>query len=296
MRKSYFPAPSRDCSPEGPIVLGSILADPLEPESPLDDKPFTLDGETIRSHDQYDAQSNIKDRNQASGGLFAKIFHSVELIVSGSSNTSMQSCVKFEKLQTLSFEPTDEYMNKSLSTAKVQQYLARHHMRKRIFLVTGVKIAFGAQVIDDESRLGEGQISLGLDGDAVGVPLSVGPRVDASRGTSQTFSFNQSSPFVFAYRLREIRYRKGVPIKNKPYRDGALYGIGGNKQEDSDVESDGTLREEATFMSIDDEDVTGEDIDLASICVREYETGGKTQEKYSETDEEDETCELILRP
>ncbi|RMJ17430.1 hypothetical protein CDV36_002888 [Fusarium kuroshium] len=295
MPKSYFPVPSRDCSPDGPIVLGSILADPLDPESPLNDKPISLDGQTIRKHDQLDVQLSTKESSQASAGLFAKIFHSAGLDVSGRGSTRVHSSAKFKKLQTLSFEPTHEYMTKSLSTPMVQQYLARYHMRKRVFMVTGVKIAFGAKVRDDESHLSGGNISLGLDADAAGLPLSVGPRADASRRTSQTISFKQSSPFVFAYRLREIRYRKGIPTKNKTYRDGALYELGGNKQEDAALQGDGPPQEEAIFLSIDDEDVTGDDLDLESISVSERETEGKVQEQDGEGDEEDEICELILR-
>ncbi|RSL92443.1 hypothetical protein CEP52_013803 [Fusarium oligoseptatum] len=275
MPKSYFPVPSRDCSPDGPIVLGSILADPLDPESPLNDKPISLDGQTIRKHDQLDVQLSTKESSQASAGLFAKIFHSAGLDVSGRGSTRVHSSAKFKKLQTLSFEPTHEYMTKSLSTPMVQQYLARYHMRKRVFMVTGVKIAFGARVRDDESHLSGGNVSLGLNADAAGLPLSVGPRADVSRGTSQTISFKQSSPFVFAYRLREIRYRKGIPTKNK--------------------NGDEPPQEEAIFLSIDDEDVTGDDLDLESISVSERETEGKMQEQDGEGDEEDEICELILR-
>ncbi|KAF4468175.1 hypothetical protein FALBO_4941 [Fusarium albosuccineum] len=205
----------------------------------------------------------------------------------------MQSAAKFDELQTLSFEPSDDYMRQSMSTPKVQQYLARHHLRKRIFIITGVKIAFGAKVKDEESSLGNANISLGLDGTAVGVAVGVGPHAEGTRGYSQSMSFERAEPFVFAYRLREIRYRRGV-ASDKPYRDGALYGAGGTKDKDATATGDEEPAETAIFMSVDEEDITGGDVDLESACVLEHEAAGIAENQADLSDEEDEICELIL--
>ncbi|CEI70951.1 unnamed protein product [Fusarium venenatum] len=227
MPKSYFATSSRDCSPDGPIALGSILVDPRDPEAPLSDRPIPIDTETVQSHDQYDVQINLANIDRASAGLFAKIFHSTGLVLSGSSSTRVQSSASIQRLQTLSFEPSDDYMKKSLSVPKVQQYLARYHMRKRVFVITGVKVAFGAKVMDTESHHGNVDASVGLDGDAIG------------------------------------------------------------------IENDSTQHEEAIFMSIDDEDVTGEDLEYDSISVPEYGVIVDKQGEDTKTGQE-ESCELII--
>ena len=287
MGKCYFPAPGFDCSPDGPIALGSILADALSPETPLNDKPIPLDNETIRDHFQYGVNLRIQRSRKGSGGIFANIFENIGLRIAGTGAKSMHTFAKFEKLQTSSFEPTDDYMRESLSTPKVQQYLARHYLRKRVFIITGVKSAFGAEVTSGESTLAGAHVSLGLDGNVIGVPLSVGPQAEGSRGSSQTMSFKQATPFVFAYRLREIRYRAGVPT-DRPYQDGALYTIGGNKDKDTVAIGDETPSQTAVFVSIDEEDLTGEDVDLNSVYVPEDEGNSEAE------NDDNDICELIV--
>ena len=48
--KTYFLCPTWDCPPDGPIFLGSIIDDPLEPETSLneDETMYTRARDKIR--------------------------------------------------------------------------------------------------------------------------------------------------------------------------------------------------------------------------------------------------------
>jgi hypothetical protein len=156
-------------------------------------------------------------------------------------------------------------------------------MKKRVYMVTGVKVAYGATV-KEMVRTGKiGKAVAGFDGKAAGVPFSFRPKVQGAKETMKSTYFDAETPFVFAYRLREIRYRKGV-LTDKPYRDGALYAVGGQEEKaDADGEES---KEGIIFLELDEDDVTGEDVGLKSVEAREVEEGVGDED-------EDGLCELV---
>jgi len=161
-------------------------------------------------------------------------------------------------------------------------------MQKRLYMVTGVKVAYGAAVAEMARKGKRGKMSVGFDGAAAGVPFSFGPQVEASQGFEITTSFDSDEPFVFAYQLREIRYRKGA-YTSKPYLDGALYGVGDGR-EGGAGENVAEVKEEAVFfLGLDEDDVTGDDVGLESFEVRDdgAEGGG-------EDGDDEDVCELII--
>lgn len=273
MRRSYLPAPNFDCSIDGPIVLGAILENPLDPESPLS-TGLPIDDETIRKHVQHKVRMSLEKGRSGMGGFFASILENIGLEVSGSRTTNSQTVATFDELHTLYFEPSDKYMASSLATRKVQDYLSGG--QKQLFVITGIKVGYGGKVSDTEGCTSNGTLSLGVDSAATGIPMSLGPQGKLSRGSSQTVSFEEAAPFVFAYRLSEIRYRKGV-LKSGPYVDGAMYSVEGKKRADEE----GLEPEQMIFLCLDDEDVTEEDVDG---LVEVGEVGDDEQDEVSEPD------------
>lgn len=112
-----------------------------------------------------------------------------------------------------------------LGDPSVLAYLRASRLgRNSIYMITGVKIVRGAQVKETIERGFGGDTEVGVDATMVGVPVSVGPKLEASKENKREISFSGSSDFVFAYRLRKIRYREGKPLKQDEYVNGALLG------------------------------------------------------------------------
>lgn len=91
-------------------------------------------------------------------------------------------------------------------------------------MITGIKTVEGARVTTSR-RKGRGfNVSLGFDGTAFGVPVSVGPQAEHGSEVSEEATFENSSHIVFAYQLKEIRFGKDKRMKSRDYTKGALFG------------------------------------------------------------------------
>jgi hypothetical protein len=279
--KSYIAADGFDCSPDGPMVLGSILTDPLDPSETLNAHPLPVPDSEKTTITQNNFETVLKRNSKRSGGLWFKFLQSLGFEVSASSDEASAATAKFDKLETWSFQPSDAYMRESIAAAEVQSYLAGHTMRKPLYMVTGVKVAHGARVIEMVRKGKAGKMRAGFDGSAAGLPsVAFGPQAEGSKGFESVQRFVSDGPVVFAYRLREIRYRKGI-LTGKLYRDGALYSVGEGA---ADAEGEKPEEEGIIFLELDEDDVTGDDVGVEPLEV--WEDGAEG--------EEDEDCELIV--
>lgn len=184
---------------------------------------------------------------------------------------------KFDRMETQLLDTSKDYRRyleqTVLGDPSVLAYLrASRISRNSIYMITGVKIVRGAQVKDTIERGfgGDGEVSV----DATmltGVPVSTTPKLEASRDKKQEISFSGSSDFVFAYRLRKIRYREGQGLRQDEYVDGALLGRDDEEQPESEValppfvidmeEDDIGIREGSHIDAVVDDD------DEECICV-----------------------------
>ncbi|CAD0014237.1 unnamed protein product, partial [Aureobasidium pullulans] len=71
-----------------------------------------------------------------------------------------------------------------------------------------------------------------------GIPINFGPEVDISKKQTEKESADATSDFVFAFRVREIRYKVKTGLTHKDFVKGAMYSIGDPfaYEEDEDVE------------------------------------------------------------
>jgi hypothetical protein len=79
--------------------------------------------------------------------------------------------------------------------------------------------------MEDSSNIGIAA-KVGASGTPAGVPVGGGVKLAFAAGRAHHESWGDSSDFVFAYRIRKIRYDKGEKLKHKQLEKGALFALG----------------------------------------------------------------------
>ena len=205
--------------PNGPLRLGVLLADPKELNSIIwDARDIALDSTVFHSaQNRYEFSSS---RIHGKGGGVWASFLSVGLGLDADVATSREDSIKMacDRLETHWFSPTMEFIGECLEHREVKAW-TRARRRKPLYMVTGIKVAQGAQL-----KMGQrnpspfnvgaelGSIGIGVDVVAAGVPVSVGPSVSVSKTVISGFeSASYSTDFVFAYKLRKLNFSEIKP-------------------------------------------------------------------------------------
>lgn len=116
-----------------------------------------------------------------------------------------------------------------------QMRRSKFNFRKRLYMVTGVRIARGARMAGRNTASVGAHTKLGADLAGIeGSPATVGVDGSITNTSSSVHSFQNASDFVYAYRLCEVYYGKEVYLK--PYSDGETYGLKDHGGEDEDSE------------------------------------------------------------
>ncbi|SPO01214.1 uncharacterized protein DNG_03961 [Cephalotrichum gorgonifer] len=298
--KSYFAAPNYTCHPDGPVSLGSIITDPQNPEYCLATKRVPIPESAIFVVSQENYKEELKEKNTTKASLWLKFLEWMGFEVSGSKEDDVLRVAKFDRLETRTFVPSSDYITTSLKEPEVRRFLLRDDDEEEealIYMITGVKIAHGVDFTEKTVRKSEGKLSANADGSIADLPLGGKASAERSAGGEQSSHFEiKTTPIVFAYRLQQIRYRKGVQPTHQPYLEGALYGVGNR----DDATEDGLHAEKGAetivFLGLDEDDVTGDDMGLESV---ELEDGGDVRhgdgvEKRSTIQLSTNNCETSL--
>ncbi|KAJ5466015.1 hypothetical protein N7530_009802 [Penicillium desertorum] len=140
------------------------------------------------------------------------------------------SSYSFKKLHAVWFEPSGPLLEKSTQSERVLAYLKNKGFKEPVYMITGVKIAEGASAITTSTDGKSHRFSLGANMTSIGFPLSFGPMAKRENQKIQNEAFEDSSPFVFAFRLKEIRLKeRGPDIIAQDKTEGALYEAGMKK-------------------------------------------------------------------
>ncbi|KAK1842864.1 hypothetical protein CCHR01_14507 [Colletotrichum chrysophilum] len=130
----------------------------------------------------------------------------------------------FDSLQTVQFVPTLDYLEKCICMEPVKRYLMKSRNRKPVYVITGLKIAVGAEISSNHTRAIERSFGVEVDATAWGgVPVGVGPEFGIKTETKQKVEWEGTNDFVFAYRLRKVAVKKTDKVKeNSDYVKGAM--------------------------------------------------------------------------
>ena len=157
-----------------------------------------------RIYDSYQTNwtAEVGHRKQGKIGLWTKFLQVMGVGIDFSVNYDVgkTDIYAFNRVETRFFAPDRVYVEESMSAPEVREFIARSKFRANIYMITGIKVAIGASVTSAKLRQHGIHVQLGVDGTAVGVPLSLGPNVEVSSGRTQGSTFDHASDFVFAFR------------------------------------------------------------------------------------------------
>jgi hypothetical protein len=224
LKKTYFLAPNFDYPPGGLIALGDIITDPTEPENSLNEGDrVEIPASLIQYSVKTDWQTTREKLHEGKIGIWASFLQMLGIggDIGANRMNAMLDQFKFDSMESQYFRPDDAYIEKSLQNAEVQGYIEGTRHRKAIYMITGLRIVQGASG-SVGTKKGHGVTAiLGVDGSPAGVPIAAGPKMELSSTISENTSFSGSSDYVYAYKLLQIRSRKGEKPAKKEFTEKA---------------------------------------------------------------------------
>jgi hypothetical protein len=216
-KRTYLCPPLPDYAPDTAIRLGHLFRTPLDPGSFIPGSPilpFPADMLTSLSHTRKERFSYCAGRENS--GLVGAWLAFLDMIPGG--GVSVEGGVTWERgdgvryevpvLETCSVEVSGGYVRGCVDLAVREGAVRRG---ENLYVVKGVKVARGGgggggRIVGRESVVrGYGvEAAVGV----AGVP--VGPEAGVAWRREGGMTFEGSDDFVFAYRLREIFYDRGV--------------------------------------------------------------------------------------
>jgi hypothetical protein len=297
-RKTYLRAPTLDYAPDTAIRLGHVFRRPTDPGSFIPGTPLPLDTPETHSHQINHTRktgftfSAGREKRGLVGAWLGFLSAAVGASVEGGVawDRGAKSTFAFPVLDTYSVEPTPAYVAESVALAVDAGAVGRG---ENLYMVTGVKVARAAADAvggggDDDGnggKAGVGRASIAVSESRVkgfgltarvGVAeIPVGPEVEVSWSRRRGQAFEGSSDFVFAYRVREIFYEKGV-LRTREYNKGTLLG-----EEMAHTASGEGVDGDGHGWCIESVDLGDEDVAV----------GG---EVYSFLDDDGEECDMVI--
>lgn len=301
LTKTYYLPPTWDVVPlpGGPLTLGSVLVSTKRPLPPLliypvtksttpqpsSPSPETGGAAAEIAHPQIysSTRQNISYETAASRSGSLSLFASFAAAVLGvGPDASVRAsrdgalALHFARLDTEEWDPSAAELEARVRHPTVSRYLAKLRFWETtdLFVVTGVKVAYGARAESRTARETKAAIEVSMDpGVAGGIPGVVefgpGAGLEKKRYTEvawETGTDGREDPgFVFAYRVKRVVLKKKngqvVDLESKDYTRGALYGVTNQildqpKAYEIDGDTTGGMgtREEGVFVEAGDGD------------------------------------------
>ncbi|KAM5342059.1 hypothetical protein ACJ41O_015090 [Fusarium nematophilum] len=229
MVRTYVLAPNWTTAPppDGPIKLGHILDDltefvPLNRRSALE-----IPEDDVNPTDTKSGFTTSRSE-LVSGelGVFARVLGLVGVgagadVYFKKDKSDVLSC---KSLDTVTFDPTAEYIAKSVEVTEVSQYLKARRFKDPVYMVTGLKIGRQGSLQSSQSK----EKGLKLDGglNPPGGPAQIGGKGGLSIAAAQGESWEDSTDFIVAFRVKKIWYHRGE-LQNKTHQAKAVMQDGG---------------------------------------------------------------------
>jgi len=224
MVKTYIPAPNFSTTPppDGPLDLGHILEDLSYSsiESPLNEEGY------IEITHRFKPDTKIgfcKSRNELLSGEFGIFAKFLAIFgVGAEAETTFEkgadNILAVETLETITFTPSKDYIEKSMQADGVKIHMEACEYKDPIFMVTGMKIARGASLESSQSKKFGWKLGFGFS--HPGIPTEAGPRAGMTKSRSEGESFDGSTDFILAIRVKKISYRE-EKLVTEEYNKGA---------------------------------------------------------------------------
>ncbi|KAI1193780.1 hypothetical protein F5X97DRAFT_28668 [Nemania serpens] len=258
-KKHYFLPPVPEVPVDGPIQLGSIVTDPKRVFEPINSYAVNPSScfEKVSVSNSGPASLALGKSNKKNIGLFAELPAIVAANISGDYGADAEERWSFENMRTIWFTPSVDYVRQRLADTDVQLYIQTNQSwlgHTNLYMVTGVKVAFGASVLSEFASSYGFSGTVGLDLSALGPPITAGPDIGIWNNSSLAGTSSPVEPVVFAFRLRRLKIKANGDVEQSDHDKKALLG-----HEDYDVK--GSIQIDTD--GIEDYDATGVDFNFS---------------------------------
>ncbi|KAL9618680.1 MAG: hypothetical protein Q9160_006647 [Pyrenula sp. 1 TL-2023] len=280
-RPSYLLAPNFHFKPgTGPIALGSIIADPLQPHRAV----TSVDEATLRT--AYPRVEKITDENRSitrgsnrnvSMAVWAQFVQVVSAKLSGEHSISLRTNYAAEAMETQYFvtDPTLDVIKTRIESPRVQAVIKASGLpgfRHPVYMVTGLVIAKGFTILKEKGRNVGGGVEVSGDVPTPAGDIGLGMNVAKSAGVEESDTWKASEDIVFAYQLLKIEIKgwKGTEIQYDELRHKAAYL---SNDDDEDEVEDDEIKDITTraIASVDDMPSINKETRITSVEVGEGE-------------------------
>ncbi|SPN98623.1 uncharacterized protein DNG_01668 [Cephalotrichum gorgonifer] len=209
---TYYLAPNFTTrpSPDGHLDLGTIVEDIKDfyPITAVTERVPIPEGERY-----YDVKENVSNSFESSRSVEASVLARVlDRSIGGEMSFKRQRTGKeiyeIRKLETIYFHPQRSYINKCMRLSSVEDYIGGGNGQVPVYLITGLKIAWGATVSIESGRGKEASVGAGVSVPVLPVDVDVSANVGAARESTVSSSFGEPADFVLGIQVQKIYHKK----------------------------------------------------------------------------------------
>ena len=194
--------------PDGPLELGTLVEDIVQyypiNQGATDRVPIP-DGQRY-SDAKEDINASLKSSRSGEASILAKVLdRSIGGEVSLKGQKTDEDVYTIEKLETVYFYPQRSYINKCLQLSDVKDYLEMGGNEVPVYLITGLKIAWGATIFTNHGQGYKGSASVGVALPTGAVDVA---KVGVAGDSTMASSFSKPADFVLGIQVQKIYHKK----------------------------------------------------------------------------------------
>jgi hypothetical protein len=207
--------------PNGPYELGTVLEDlkifwPINKGS--DRVPISKDE---RYSNQIEGvKASLKKNKSGELGILAKVFdRSIGGDASLKGQKHDEDVYTIQKLETVNFFPGKAYISKCLKLADVNDTLEGSNYEEPVYLITGLKIAWGATVTMTRGQNFDASGRIGAQAPAGTVDLALEAKAKAASDSTLTTSHTKPADFILGIQVIKIWHKKKLLSSKRSMQD-----------------------------------------------------------------------------
>jgi hypothetical protein len=230
--------------------MGDIIESPWSPEEALNDEPPPAIAPEVLRRQIEESWSWAKESELSrGGGIFASFLQVLGVggDVEGTKTNTQIDLYEVDRMVTEEFLPDKQYLRQCIEDAGVRDMFVGPSRKSKVYMVTGLKIAYGAVKAAEMMKEHGFRAKIGVDASVLGAPVALGPQGHWSSRVTESLTADKSD-FVFAFKLRRLKFKKGE-LTGKAFDRGAQYG----------------LTREANESDSDEEELDVEDFDIEGM-------------------------------
>jgi len=201
--------------PDGPLNLGTLVED-LKQYYPINQG--AANRVPIPKGQRYtdmkeDIKASLKSSFAGEGSILVKV---LDRSIGGDASLKGQKKDEDEyeisKLETVYFYPQLSYIKKCLQLTDVKDYSEMANYKEPVYLITGLKIAWGATISTERGRSFAGSAEGGVQVPSGPIDLQVKAQGAVSSDSEMVSSFGKPADFVLGIQVQKIYHKRAFLV------------------------------------------------------------------------------------